>query len=169
MQAGAANPHEFDDTFSGTRFAGTRALCDLFAQRDHELLRQLRDKQVLVTLYYDQAAGFTVSNVLDVNEGFEELILDRTSDAVAQKSIYASKQLVVVAFLDNVKLQFSVGTAEAVEHHGRPAFRVRFPQQLLRMQRRSSHRRQPPQSGRLRAWCRRLAKKDSTNRYACST
>ena len=120
-------------------------------------------------LYYDQAAGFTVSNVLDVNEGFEELILDRTSDAVAQKAIYASKQLVVVAFLDNVKLQFSVGTAEAVEHHGRPAFRVRFPQQLLRMQRRSSHRRQPPQSGRLRAWCRRLARKDSTNRYACST
>ena len=47
-------------------------------------LRQLRDKQVLVTLYYDQAAGFTVSNVLEVNEAFEELILDRTSDAVAQ-------------------------------------------------------------------------------------
>ena len=100
------------------------------------LLRQLRDRQVLVTLYYDQAAGFTVSNVLDVNEGFEELILDRTSDAAAQKAIYASKQLVVVAFLDNVKVQFSVGAAEAVEHQGRPAFRVRLPQQLLRMQRR---------------------------------
>ncbi len=108
------------------------------------LLRQLRDKQVLVTLYYDQAAGFTVSNVLEVNEGFEELILDRTSDAAAQKAIYASKQLVVVAFLDNVKLQFSVGAAEAVEHQGRPAFRVRLPQQLLRMQRRGAYRRQPP-------------------------
>lgn len=108
------------------------------------LLRQLRDKNVLVTLYYDQAAGFTVSNVLDVNEGFEELILDRTSDAAAQKAIYASKQLVVVAFLDNVKLQFSVGTAESVDHQGRAAFRVRLPQQLLRMQRRSSYRRQPP-------------------------
>lgn len=108
------------------------------------LLRQLRERQVLVTLYYDQAAGFTVSNVLDVNEGFEELILDRTSDAAAQKAIYASKQLVVVAFLDNVKLQFSVGTAEPVDHHGRPAFRVRLPQQLLRMQRRNSYRRQPP-------------------------
>ncbi|MGH6611603.1 MAG: flagellar brake protein [Burkholderiaceae bacterium] len=108
------------------------------------LLRQLRDKQVLVTLYYDQVAGFTVSNVLDVNEGFEELILDRTSDAAAQKAIYASKQLVVVAFLDNVKLQFSVGTAEAVDYQGRGAFRVRLPQQLLRMQRRSSYRRQPP-------------------------
>lgn len=108
------------------------------------LLRQLRDKQVLVTLYYDQATGFTVSNVLDVNEGFEELILDRTSDPSAQRAIYASKQLVVVAFLDNVKLQCSVGTAEAVDHQGRPAFRVRLPQQMLRMQRRNSYRRQPP-------------------------
>ncbi len=108
------------------------------------LLRQLRDKQVLVTMYYDQAAGFTVSNVLDVNEAFEELILDRTSDAAAQKAIYASKQLVVVAFLDNVKLQFSVGTAEAVDHQGRAALRVRLPQQLLRMQRRGAYRRQPP-------------------------
>jgi len=108
------------------------------------LLRQLRDKQVLVTLYYDQSAGFTVSNVLDVNEGFEELILDRTSDANVQRAIYASKQLVVVAFLDNVKLQFSVGTAEAVDYQGRPSFRVRLPQQLLRMQRRNSYRRQPP-------------------------
>jgi len=109
------------------------------------LLRQLRDKQVLVTLYYDQAAGFTVSNVLDVNEGFEELILDRTSDSTAQKAIHASRQLVVVAFLDNVKLQFSLGTAEAIEHQGRPAFRVRLPQQLLRMQRRNTYRRQPPE------------------------
>jgi len=108
------------------------------------LLRQLRDKQVLVTLYYDQSAGFTVSNVLDVNEGFEELILDRTSDANVQRAIYASKQLVVVAFLDNVKLQFSVGTAEAVDYQDRPSFRVRLPQQLLRMQRRNSYRRQPP-------------------------
>jgi len=108
------------------------------------LLRQLRDRQVLVTLYYDQAAGFTVSNVLEVNEGFEELILDRTSDAVAQKVIYASTHLVVVAFLDNVKVQFSVGAVEAVEHQGRPALRMRLPQQLLRMQRRGSYRRQPP-------------------------
>ncbi len=50
----------------------------------------------------------------------------------------------MVAFLDNVKLQFSVGAAEAVEHQGRAAFRVRLPQQMLRMQRRGAYRRQPP-------------------------
>ena len=39
------------------------------------VLRELRDRQVLVTLYYDQAAGFAVSNVLDVNAAFEEAAL----------------------------------------------------------------------------------------------
>jgi c-di-GMP-binding flagellar brake protein YcgR len=110
------------------------------------LLRQLRDRHVLVTVYFDQAAGFAVSNVLDVNAGFEEVILDCASDPAAQTSIYASIQLVVVAFLDNVKIQFTVGAAEPYRFDSRPAFRVRLPQQLLRMQRRSFTRRQPPSS-----------------------
>jgi c-di-GMP-binding flagellar brake protein YcgR len=110
------------------------------------LLRQLRDRHVLVTVYFDQTAGFAVSNVLDVNAGFEEMTLDCASDPAAQTSIYASIQLVVVAFLDNVKIQFTVGAAEPFRFEGRPAFRVRLPQQLLRMQRRSFSRRQPPAS-----------------------
>lgn len=108
------------------------------------LLRQLSERQVLVTLYYDQVAGFAVSNVLDVNAGFEELILDCASDPGVQNAIYASRQLVLVAFLDNVKLQCTVSSAQPVTHRGRAAFRVRLPQQLLRMQRRNHFRRQPP-------------------------
>jgi flagellar brake protein len=108
------------------------------------MLRQLRERHVLVTVYFDQTAGFAVSNVLDVNAGLEELVLDCASDPAAQTAIYASIQLVIVAFLDNVKIQFTVGAAEPVEFDGRPAFRVRLPQQLLRMQRRSCARRQPP-------------------------
>lgn len=110
------------------------------------VLRQLRERHVLVTVYFDQTAGFAVSNVLEVNAGLEELVLDCASDPAAQTAIYASIQLVVVAFLDNVKIQFTVGTAEPVQFDGRPAFRVRLPQQLLRMQRRSCARRQPPQT-----------------------
>lgn len=110
------------------------------------LLRQLRDRRVLVTVYFDQAAGFAVSNVLDVNAGLEEMILDCASDPAAQTSIYASIQLVVVAFLDNVKIQFTVGAAEPYRFEGRSAFRVRLPQQVLRMQRRGFARHQPPAS-----------------------
>jgi flagellar brake protein len=107
------------------------------------LLRELAERQVLVTLYYDQSAGFAVSNVLDVNAGFEELLFDCASDPAAQQAIYASKRLVMVAFLDNVKLQCVVGAAEPIKHHGRSAFRVRLPQQMLRMQRRNHSRHQP--------------------------
>lgn len=107
------------------------------------LLRELRDRQVLVTLYYDGASGFAVSNVLDVNASYEELILDCAADRTAQGALYKARDIVVVAFLDNAKLQFTVSGAEAVTHQSRPAFRVRLPQQVLRLQRRNTVRQQP--------------------------
>jgi c-di-GMP-binding flagellar brake protein YcgR len=111
------------------------------------LLRELAQRQVLVTLYFDQGSGFAVSNVLEVNEGFEELIFDCATEPTAQAALYAARELVAVAFLDNVKLQFTVGGAEGLQFRQRPAFRVRFPQQVLRLQRRN-HRRQQLPSGR---------------------
>jgi c-di-GMP-binding flagellar brake protein YcgR len=107
------------------------------------LLRELRDRQVLVTLYYDGAASFAVSNVLDVNAAYEELILDCAADRSTQGALYKAREIVVVAFVDNAKLQFTVTGAEPVTHQSRSAFRVRLPQQVLRMQRRSAVRQQP--------------------------
>lgn len=107
------------------------------------LLRELRDRQVLVTLYYDQAAGFAVSNVLDVNLAFEEVIFDGAADRSAQGALYRARDVVVVGFLDSAKIQFTVGAAEPVTHQSRAAFRVRLPQHVLRMQRRQAMRQQP--------------------------
>lgn len=108
------------------------------------VLRELRDRQVLVTLYCDQAAGFAVSNILDVNAAFEEVILDCAADPSAQGAIYQAREIVLVAFLDNAKIQFNVAGAEPVTHQSRAAFRVRLPQQLLRMQRRAAPRQPSP-------------------------
>jgi len=118
-----------------------------FAQYDREaivgLLRELRDRQVLVTLYYDQAAGFTVSNVLDVDRERDEVILDCAADRSAQRAVDQAREVVLIAFLDTSKIQFNVAGVEPVMHQSRPAFRVRLPRRLLRMQRRSAPRRQP--------------------------
>jgi c-di-GMP-binding flagellar brake protein YcgR len=84
-----------------------------------------------------------VSNVLDVNASYEELILDCAADRTAQGALYKAREVVVVAFLENAKLQFTVTGAEATTHQSRPAFRVRLPQQVLRLQRRSTVRQQP--------------------------
>lgn len=109
-----------------------------------EVLRDLRDQQVLLTLYYDQAAGCAVSNVLDVGAAFEEVILDCAADRSAQGAIQQAREIVVVGYLDNAKIQFRASGADLVTHQGRPALRMRLPQRVLRMQRRSVARQATP-------------------------
>jgi c-di-GMP-binding flagellar brake protein YcgR len=107
------------------------------------LLRELRDRQVLVTLYYDQSARFAVSNVLDVNDALDEVVFDCAADRSAQGALCEASEIVLVGFIDNAKVQFNLGGAEPVSHHGRAGFRVALPKYLLRMQRRSAARHRP--------------------------
>ena len=107
------------------------------------LLRELRDRQVLVTLYYDQGAGFAVSNVLDVSDALDEVIFDSAADRSAQGALCQAREIVLVGFVDNAKIQFNLGGAASVSHQSRPAFRVALPKYVLRMQRRGAVRRQP--------------------------
>lgn len=114
------------------------------AQEIVALLRELRDRQILVTLYYDQAADFTVSNVLEVDPVREEVVLDCAADRAAQRAVDQAREIVAVAFVDSSKLQFRVSGVEPTMHQTRPAFRFRLPRRLLRMQRRAAPRKQPP-------------------------
>ena len=106
-------------------------------------LRQLRDQHLLVTVYYGNDTGFAVGSVLDVHAGADELIVDLTVDAVGRQAIAAAEALVMVGFVDNVKLQFSTRRAQALTPNG-AAFRVPLPQEMLRLQRRSSLRVKTP-------------------------
>jgi c-di-GMP-binding flagellar brake protein YcgR len=105
------------------------------------LLDELRHRGSLVTLYYDNAAGFTVGNVVDVDAERETVSLDCAGDGDVQRSIAAAGDIVVVAFLDSTKIQFTLAGAEPVGHHGRPVYRLRLPRRVLRIQRRSAPRR----------------------------
>jgi c-di-GMP-binding flagellar brake protein YcgR len=108
------------------------------------MLRQLRDERVLSTVYFDDTTGFAVTLLLDVKPDFEEVIFDRAGDELAQRRLLASKRLVFVAFIDNVKLQFKAAAAEATTYDGAPAIRVRLPAEVLRLQRRDYFRVRPP-------------------------
>lgn len=107
------------------------------------LLGELRDRQVLVTLYYDQCARFAVSNVLDVNDALDEVIFDCAADRSAQGALCEAREIVLVGFIDNAKIQFNLGGAQPVSHGGRPGFRVALPRYVLRMQRRGAPRQRP--------------------------
>jgi c-di-GMP-binding flagellar brake protein YcgR len=106
-------------------------------------LRQLRDHHLLVTLYYGSDTAFAVGSVLDVHAGADELIVDLTVDAVGRKAIVAAGSLVMVGFIDNVKLQFTTGPAQALTPSG-AALRLPLPQEMLRLQRRTSLRVKTP-------------------------
>ncbi|HUN92740.1 MAG TPA: flagellar brake protein [Burkholderiaceae bacterium] len=108
------------------------------------LLEQLRDEGTPVTAYYGRESDFAVTIVLQVKPRFEELVLDGVSDPAAQRRLLAAEHLTFVAFVANIKLQFSAERAEAVACDGRPAFRVRLPDQVLRLQRRDSFRVRTP-------------------------
>lgn len=116
------------------------------------LLGELCHRGSLVTLYYDGAAGFAVGNVLDVDAEREAVVLDCAGDNDVQRSIALAGDIVVVAFLDSTKIQFTLTGAEPVDRQGRAAFRLRLPRRVLRIQRRSVPRRNP--SGGRPAICR---------------
>ena len=106
-------------------------------------LRQMRDQHLLVTLYYGSDTGFAVGSVLDVHAGTDELIVDLTVDAVGRAAVAAADQLVMVGFIDSVKLQFTTGRAESLTRNG-AAFRIPLPREMLRLQRRASLRVKTP-------------------------
>jgi c-di-GMP-binding flagellar brake protein YcgR len=106
-------------------------------------LRQLRDHHLLVTVYYGDDTAFAVGAVLDVHAGADELIVDLTVDAVGRKAIAAASSLVMVGFVDTVKLQFTLGRAQPLTPSG-AAFRLPLPHEMLRLQRRTSLRVKTP-------------------------
>jgi c-di-GMP-binding flagellar brake protein YcgR len=106
-------------------------------------LRQLRDQHLLVTLYYGNDTAFAVGSVLDVHAGADELIVDLTVDALGRQAIAAAASLVMVGFVDNVKLQFALGRAQVLTPNG-AAFRLPLPHEMLRLQRRTSLRVKTP-------------------------
>jgi c-di-GMP-binding flagellar brake protein YcgR len=106
-------------------------------------LRQLRDHHLLVTLYYGNDTGFAVGSVLDVHAGADELIVDLTVDAAGRQAIAAAESLVMVGFIDSVKLQFALGRAQSLTPSG-AAYRLALPREMLRLQRRTSLRVKTP-------------------------
>jgi len=110
------------------------------------MLRNLAEEGVLMTAYFDGDPGFLVSVILEVNPDFEEVIFDYAVDPVAQKTPAGFQHIVFVGFLEHIKVQFVARLAEAMQHDNRPAFRIRLPDSLLRLQRRDFFRVRPPLS-----------------------
>jgi len=104
------------------------------------ILRAVMKSSALVTAYFGQGKDFIVTAVLDVDADAESIILDSGSNAVLNERLLRGKRLSVVSSQEGVKVEFEVDHVEASSFEGRLAFRVPFPESLIKLQRREFYR-----------------------------
>ena len=112
------------------------------------ILRAMRDKGSLVTVYFNQGRDFLLTSLIEVGES--GMLLDAGSNAEMNRKALESDRLNFIATHDKVKIQFTVPGLKRVEHEGREAFRARLPEEMLRLQRREFYRLTAPVAHPLR-------------------
>jgi c-di-GMP-binding flagellar brake protein YcgR len=105
-----------------------------------QVLRGVMKATELVTAYFDHGAQFFLTSVVGVDPAADALYLDHGTNRETNLRALQAVRLVFVTSQDKVKVQFSTGPLQEVEFHGRPAFRTRLPQALLKLQRREYYR-----------------------------
>lgn len=104
------------------------------------VLRGLKDQRELVTAYFGEGRDFIVTMVLSVNPEFEEIVLDFGAEQKANARLMQASRLFFVSQLAQIRVQFWTGRADATTFDELPAFRVRMPAELMRLQRRQYYR-----------------------------
>jgi len=112
------------------------------------ILRRIAQERTLVTVYTGGDGEFAVSMLLRVDVDAGEVDFDMPANPHAQQRVLAADELVFVVFFENVKVQFRAALAEATRFERHAAFRVRLPEQMLRLQRREFFRVRTPISAR---------------------
>lgn len=111
------------------------------------ILGRMSREKTLVTAYTGGEGEFSVTMILSVDAEFDEVLLEMPVSPEAQARLLASRDLVFVIFFENVKVQFRANLAKATTFEDRPAFRVRLPGEMLRLQRREYFRVRAPVTG----------------------
>ncbi len=103
-------------------------------------LRALIDQRVLATVYFNEGKSFIITRILGFSPDLEELIFDVSPDNRANEKLEASSDLTMVSNFNQIKVQFAVRRAVMTHFEDAPAFRVRLPHSILRLQRRTAFR-----------------------------
>jgi len=108
------------------------------------ILRAMRDKATLITVYFNQGNDFLLTSLLTIAEDGASMLLDPGSSAEMNRKALASDKLIFIANHEKVKIQFTVHKLTSVQHQDRLAFRAPMPDMLLRLQRREYYRLSAP-------------------------
>ncbi len=104
------------------------------------VLHQLRDVKSPITIYFNDMSDHVVTNLLDVNTEFEEMIFDWGADEASTRSLLDTHKSTCVTFVRNVKLQFELRRMYTTAFQGNRALRARIPEAAIWYQRRRCDR-----------------------------
>ncbi len=103
-------------------------------------LRSLMQKRAMLSAFIDASADSFLTAIVAISDDERYLVLDAASDPAINRRVEESEQLICVAQLDKIKIQFAAHQIERVTHEGHDAFRTPVPDVLLRLQRREYYR-----------------------------
>ena len=110
------------------------------------LITRLCEDRVPMTTYWSGDGEFAVTQIMKVDALRNKLHFDLPSQPQQLSRLLEADELVCVAFVENVKLQFTVGMPRRSSSAGYPTFLTALPDRVLRLQRREYYRVRTPES-----------------------
>jgi len=102
------------------------------------IFRSLAERVEQVSLIFNEGKDMVLSSLISYNA--EGLILEYGANADINRRALQASRLFCVSQLDKVKIQFIVSGLVTTQVDGRPAFYVKRPDSVLRLQRRENYR-----------------------------
>jgi flagellar brake protein len=112
------------------------------------LMRELLRLQAPLSLILAEGQAYQASMVLAVDTALRQLVLDTSGPGQGAPIPRAARALAAAA-PGGVPLRFALTDFERVVFEGRPAYRVPFPDELERLQRREAYRQRTPERPRV--------------------
>lgn len=104
------------------------------------ILRAVMQKNELVTAYINHGNEFFLTTIVAVDSEHGDLLLDFGVNAGVNKKALESPKIIFLTTQDKVKIQFIADHIVETQFNGRPTFKIRLPQTLLKLQRREYYR-----------------------------
>jgi len=142
MSEGSLHAHD------GTQAAHDDGADDRFMVRNprqiRQLLQALIDQRSLINAHLGGRDQSFPSAVLELDEDDDWLLLDGSPSESANRAAEEAGHVLCFAQLDRVMVRFRLDDLERVRNEGHVAFRARFPEELVHLQRRELYRLETP-------------------------
>jgi c-di-GMP-binding flagellar brake protein YcgR len=109
------------------------------------LVTRLCDDRVPMTVYWGRDGEFAVSQIMKVDGVRNEVHFDLPNQPQQQSQLLEAAELVCIAFIENIKMQFTIGAPRRSSDGGYPTFLCAIPERVLRLQRREYYRVRTPE------------------------